>query len=81
MVLKPGSEATARAVFEKWELDFARIGTITDTGRIVLTMHGQVAADMPLEPLFSQAPLYDRPHAKTPPKPALKARSRSAACP
>jgi len=73
MVLKPGSEATARAVFEKWELDFARIGTITDTGRIVLTMHGQVAADMPLEPLFSQAPLYDRPHAKTPPKPALKA--------
>jgi phosphoribosylformylglycinamidine synthase len=73
MVLKPGSEATARAVFEKWELDFANIGTITDTGRLVLTMHGRVAADMPLEPLFSQAPLYDRPHAKTPPKPELRA--------
>jgi phosphoribosylformylglycinamidine synthase subunit PurL len=73
MVLKPGSEGTARAVFEKWELDFARIGTITDTGRLVLTMHGQVAADMPLEPLFSQAPLYDRPHAKTPSQPALGA--------
>ncbi len=73
MVLKPGSEGIARAVFEKWELDFARIGTITDTGRLVLTMHGQVAADMPLEPLFSQAPLYDRPYAKTPPKPALPA--------
>ncbi|HWE76682.1 MAG TPA: phosphoribosylformylglycinamidine synthase subunit PurL [Stellaceae bacterium] len=73
MVLKPGSEDTARAVFEKWELDFARIGTITETGRIVLMMHGQVAADMPLEPLFSQAPLYDRPHTKTAPKPALNA--------
>jgi phosphoribosylformylglycinamidine synthase subunit PurL len=73
MVLKPGSEGTARAVFEKWELDFARIGTITDTGRLVLTMHGQVAADMPLEPLFSQAPLYDRPYAKTPPKADLRA--------
>jgi phosphoribosylformylglycinamidine synthase subunit PurL len=73
MVLKPGSEGTARAVFEKWELDFARIGTITDTGRLVLTMHGQIAADMPLEPLFSQAPLYDRPHAKTPSQPALGA--------
>jgi phosphoribosylformylglycinamidine synthase subunit PurL len=73
MVLKPGSEATARTVFEKWELDFARIGTITDTGRLVLTMHGQVAADMPIEPLVTQAPLYDRPYAKTPPKPELRA--------
>src|SRR5690242_756454 len=69
LVLKPGSEATARAVFEKWELYFARIGTITDTGRLVLTMHGAVAADMPIEPLVTQAPLYDRPHAKTSPKP------------
>jgi phosphoribosylformylglycinamidine synthase II len=73
MVLKPGSEGTARAVFEKWELDFARIGTITDTGRLVLTMHGQVAADMPIEPLVTQAPLYDRPYAKTPSQPALRA--------
>jgi phosphoribosylformylglycinamidine synthase II len=68
MVLKPGSEEKARAVFEKWELDFARIGTITDTGRIILTMHGAVAADMPIEPLVTQAPLYDRPHTKTPPR-------------
>ena len=74
MVLKPGSEALARAVFEKWELDFAQIGTITETGRIVLKMHGQVAADMPLEPLFEQAPLYDRPYQKTAPKTALDAR-------
>jgi len=73
MVLKPGSEGTARAVFEKWELDFARIGTITDTGRLVLTMHGQVAADMPIEPLVTQAPLYDRPYTKTPSQPALRA--------
>src|SRR5512135_2104520 len=43
MILKPGSEEKARAVFEKWELDFAKIGTITDTGRLVLTMHGAVA--------------------------------------
>src|SRR6201986_1131236 len=73
MVLKPGSEGTARAVFEKWELDFALIGTITDPGRLVLTMHGQAAADMPLEPLFSEAPLYDRPHARITPKPDLRA--------
>jgi phosphoribosylformylglycinamidine synthase len=73
MVLKPGSEDTARAVFEKWELDFARIGTITDTGRIILTMHGTVAADMPIEPLVTQAPLYDRPYTPTPARAELRA--------
>src|SRR5215469_455721 len=61
MILKPGSEDEARRVFEKWELDFANIGRVTDTGRLVLRMGGQVAADMPIEPLVTQAPLYDRP--------------------
>ncbi|MBV9117002.1 MAG: phosphoribosylformylglycinamidine synthase subunit PurL, partial [Acetobacteraceae bacterium] len=36
MVLKPGREAEAEAIFRKWELDFAVIGTVTDTGRMVL---------------------------------------------
>ncbi|HVA13816.1 MAG TPA: phosphoribosylformylglycinamidine synthase subunit PurL [Stellaceae bacterium] len=73
MVLKPGSEDKARAVFEKWELDFARIGTITDTGRIILTMQGAVAADMPIEPLVTQAPLYDRTYTATPARAELRA--------
>src|SRR5580693_5889470 len=61
MVLKPGSEGNARAVFEKWELDFARIGTITETGRLILKMHGELAADIPIGPLVGEAPLYERP--------------------
>ena len=36
MILRPGSEAEARRVFEKWELDFAVIGRVTETGRLVL---------------------------------------------
>ncbi len=36
MVLRPDREAMARAIFEKWELDFAVIGHLTDTGRIVV---------------------------------------------
>ena len=36
MVLKPGREAEAEAIFRKWELDFAVIGHVTDTGRMVL---------------------------------------------
>jgi phosphoribosylformylglycinamidine synthase subunit PurL len=65
MVLKPGSEEKARAVFEKWELDFAQIGKVTEGGKLVLRMNGTVAADMPIEPLVTQAPLYDRPWAQT----------------
>jgi phosphoribosylformylglycinamidine synthase len=66
MVLKPGREDFAEAIFRKWELDFAVIGTVTDTGRMVLTFNGETVCDIPLEPLADEAPLYDRPHVKTP---------------
>ncbi|MBH1998397.1 MAG: phosphoribosylformylglycinamidine synthase subunit PurL [Sphingomonadaceae bacterium] len=61
MVLKPGREAFAEAIFHKWELDFAVIGTVTDTGRMVLVHHGETVCDIPLAPLADDAPLYDRP--------------------
>jgi phosphoribosylformylglycinamidine synthase len=66
MVLKPEAMATARAIFDKWELDFAEIGRLTDTGRLVLRMRGAVAADMPVQPLVEEAPVYDRPCRWTP---------------
>ena len=69
MVLKPGREAEAEAIFKKWELDFAVIGRVTDTGRMVLTFKGETVCDIPLGPLADEAPLYDRPHVPTP-KPA-----------
>ncbi len=69
MILRPGAEDAARAIFEKWELDFAVIGHLTDTGRIVLRHKGKVEADIPLAPLSDQAPLYRRPTEETP-KPA-----------
>ena len=61
MVLKPGREAFAEAIFKKWELDFAVIGHVTDTGRMVLEHKGEVVCDIPLAPLADDAPLYDRP--------------------
>lgn len=73
MVLKPGREAQAEAIFTKWELDFAVIGHLTDTGRIVIRHKGQVEADIPLAPLESEAPLYRRPTEDTPPQPVLDA--------
>ncbi|OAN66892.1 phosphoribosylformylglycinamidine synthase subunit PurL [Sphingomonas sp. TDK1] len=69
MVLKPGREDFAEAIFRKWELDFAVIGHVTDTGRMVLKWKGDVVCDIPLAPLADEAPLYDRPHVPTP-KPA-----------
>ena len=66
MIIKPEKEALARSVFEKWELAFATIGTITDTGHIVLKMHGEVVADMPIAPVSTDAPMYDRPWVPTP---------------
>ena len=62
MVLKPGKEAFAEAIFKKWELDFAVIGEVTDTGRMVLEHHGEVVCDIPLGPLADDAPLYERPY-------------------
>ena len=62
MVLKPGKEAMAEAIFRKWELDFAVIGEVTDTGHMVLEFDGEVVCDIPLDPLADDAPLYDRPY-------------------
>jgi phosphoribosylformylglycinamidine synthase len=66
MVLKPGKEAMAEAIFRKWELDFAVIGEVAepgpDGGHMVLEFNGEVVCDIPLAPLADEAPLYDRPH-------------------
>jgi phosphoribosylformylglycinamidine synthase len=69
IIIRPDRMDLARAIFEKWELDFAVIGHLTDTGRIVVTHRGVVEADIPLDPLAEQAPLYHRPTASAP-KPA-----------
>ncbi|MET4806611.1 phosphoribosylformylglycinamidine synthase subunit PurL [Limibacillus sp. MBR-115] len=75
MVLKPGREAEAQAIFEKWDLDFAVIGRLTDTGRMVLTFGGKVVGDLPIDPLAEASPEYDRPHETTPLPPKIAANS------
>jgi phosphoribosylformylglycinamidine synthase subunit PurL len=66
LVLKPERAEMARAIIEKWDLDYAIIGKITDTGRIIITHKGVVEADIPLAPLSDAAPLYRRPYTETP---------------
>ena len=66
VILKPDATEKAKAIFDKWDLDFATIGQVTDTGRLVLMKDGELAADIPLDPLVDDAPEYDRPHEDTP---------------
>jgi phosphoribosylformylglycinamidine synthase II len=69
LVLRPDRTEMAQAIIEKWDLDYAVIGRITDTGRIVITHKGVVEADIELAPLSDAAPLYRRP-VEYAPKPA-----------
>jgi phosphoribosylformylglycinamidine synthase II len=71
MVLRPDRQELAREIFHKWLLDFAVIGVLTDTGRIVVKHRGVVEADIQLDPLVREAPLYHRPTAPTPPRAPL----------
>ena len=61
IVLKPGAEAEAQAIFDKWGLDFAVIGATTDTGHMIVTHAGRTIADIPVATLANSAPLYERP--------------------
>ncbi|MBI5164858.1 MAG: phosphoribosylformylglycinamidine synthase subunit PurL [Magnetospirillum sp.] len=74
MVLKPGKEAMAKAVFDKWELDFAIVGTLTDTGRMILKRNGRIEADLPIDPLAQASPEYDRPWVVPAKRPVIDAK-------
>ena len=71
MVLVPEKEDEAREIFAKWELDFAVVGQITDTGRMVVKQGGEVVADLPIAPLADAAPIYERPWDPAPEPPAI----------
>ncbi len=66
MVLKPEREAVARAIFDKWDLDFAIVGETIAEDRFLIVHGGAVKADLPLSKLSSSAPEYDRPWVATP---------------
>ena len=66
MVLKPELEAEARAVFVKWDLDFAIVGETIAEDRFLVLHNGEVKADLPLATLSTSAPEYDRPWVETP---------------
>jgi phosphoribosylformylglycinamidine synthase len=71
MVLRPELESQARAVFVKWDLDFAIVGETIPEDRFIVIHKGVVMADLPLATLSGSAPEYDRPWVPTPAQPPL----------
>ena len=61
MVLHPDKEPEARAIFEKWQLDFATVGVTTDDLRFRVFWQGSEVANLPIKELGDEAPEYDRP--------------------
>ncbi len=71
LVAKKGREAEVRRIFDKWDLECAVVGEVTDTGRLVVTMGGKTYVDMPVAPISNEAPLYRRPSKAPPPRKAV----------
>lgn len=66
MVLNPEKEDVAKAVFDKWDLDFAIVGETIAEDRFLIRLNGELMADLPLKALSGEAPEYDRPWVETP---------------
>lgn len=61
VVLEKGKEATARDIFNKWNLDFSVIGKVTDSGKLTVVEGENIVADLPVSLITSGAPTYERP--------------------
>ncbi len=61
IVARRGKEAVVREVFEKWDLDMAVVGHVTDDGRLQVVEEGELVADIPIGALVDEAPRLKRP--------------------
>jgi phosphoribosylformylglycinamidine synthase len=64
IVAKKGREDDVLRVFERWDLNAAVVGEVTDDGLVRLLWHGEEVAAIPVEPIATEAPVYQRPLAR-----------------
>jgi phosphoribosylformylglycinamidine synthase II len=60
IIVHKGREAEVKRIFEKWDLPWAEVGFVTDTGQMVVKNRGEVVADIPAKKLADEAPIYQR---------------------
>lgn len=66
VIVKKGQEAVVERIFEKWDLTYAIIGEVTDSGRVQYFMHNELRADIPAQSLVlgGGAPVYHREYSE-----------------
>jgi phosphoribosylformylglycinamidine synthase subunit PurL len=60
IIVKKGHEAEVQRIFDKWDLPWAEVGFVTDTGRMVVRQHGKIVADIPAKKIADESPIYQR---------------------
>jgi phosphoribosylformylglycinamidine synthase len=60
IIVQKGREEEVKRIFDKWDLPWAQIGEVTDTGRMVVRNNGSRVADIPAKKLADEAPIYQR---------------------
>ena len=60
VIVHKGREEEVKRIFEKWDLPWSEIGTVTDTGHMVVKNNGQIVVDLPARQLADDAPIYHR---------------------
>lgn len=60
-VVEPKDEAQALEIFDRWGVICAKVGKVTDDGRLKLFHHGEVVGDMPVTALVDECPVYEKP--------------------
>ena len=60
IVLENGKEEQAKKIFDKWNLDFAVIGKTTKSKKIQLYFDNELVANIPVNTLVENSPMYDR---------------------
>jgi phosphoribosylformylglycinamidine synthase len=60
IIVKKGREEEVKRIFDKWDLPAVEIGSVTDTGQMVVKNHGEAVVDLPAAKLADEAPIYHR---------------------
>ncbi|HEV2453183.1 MAG TPA: phosphoribosylformylglycinamidine synthase subunit PurL [Verrucomicrobiae bacterium] len=60
IIVHKGREDEVKRIFDKWDLPWAEVGFVTDTGRMVVRHHGKIVADIPAKKIADESPVYQR---------------------
>ncbi len=60
IIVQKGHEDEVKRIFDKWDLPWAEVGVVTDTGHMVVRHHGKIVADIPARKIADESPIYQR---------------------